>query len=117
MQCTTCKLPSTKHSEVETTTFAPQLLVVERVARYYNNEHKETWVDEVRVDNAIEFNGCSYSLRGFVIHHKRTELGDHYTAYCKTSSGWYHFNDSEVKKVNKIPRARPRLMVYEKEVS
>lgn len=70
-------------------------------------------------DNYMLFNtshpiSTTYSLRGFSNHHGGLG-GGHYTADCLdvSTDEWYHFDDSNVQKVNKIDKSSAYVLMYE----
>jgi ubiquitin carboxyl-terminal hydrolase 8 len=59
---------------------------------------------------------CKYDLYG-VCNHSGGVLGGHYTSYIKVKNEWYHFNDTDIKKIdnpNSVITTRAYCLFYKK---
>ncbi|OIR58648.1 MAG: Ubiquitin carboxyl-terminal hydrolase [Amphiamblys sp. WSBS2006] len=56
-----------------------------------------------------------YDLVGVVVHHGSFGSG-HYTAYCRDSEGWSHYDDTRVRRasVGEVFKAQCYILVYQK---
>ena len=94
----------------------PQILIV-TLKRFSNSNKKNQVLVDFPFDNLdltkyiVGYNKKSYKYKLYgVCNHSGGVLGGHYTSFIKNSNGnWYHFNDTEVSRVEdsvvKSPKA------------
>lgn len=89
--CSQCKKATKSTKQIKVCRLPPVMIL--HLKKFTNDGYKLT-SPEVSIDKVLTFNdNTQYNLTACISHHGHSCSSGHYTAHCKYSSSWFHFND------------------------
>lgn len=89
--CEKCTKPTRSSKQINFTRL-PRVLILH--LKKFSNDGYKLSSPEVQCEDVLELeSGSRYYLAAAISHHGHSASSGHYTAHCKYSSHWFHFND------------------------
>ncbi|KAM0676384.1 Ubiquitin carboxyl-terminal hydrolase 8 [Gurleya vavrai] len=94
-QCEECKKERICTKTMKICIYPPVLII--HLRRFLNNKQKDS--RKINVERILNFEDCQYKLSGLIKHHGNLH-GGHYVSDAERDETWWHFDDTNVYKLD-----------------